>query len=152
MHVWVVYIYLSAMGAQVVESSSSSSSSLLDLQRHTKTLTCALNFLSHNLPLPPDVFHAVSSIYTDSPPAIAGFHHITQTQHLQGESPISNEGDLMTDLEDALAKQWPSHISGSELAEARENRVQSYIQHRLTELEGSLTWNKAFIDIFEVPR
>ena len=61
----------------------------------------------------------------------------------QDKSAISNEGDLMTDLEDALAKQWPGHISGSELAEARENRVQSHIQHRLTELEGSLTRKKS---------
>lgn len=29
----------------------------------TKTLICALNFISRNLPLPPDVFDAVSSIY-----------------------------------------------------------------------------------------
>lgn len=29
----------------------------------TKTLICALNFLSRNLPIPPDVFDAVSSIY-----------------------------------------------------------------------------------------
>ena len=31
----------------------------------TRTLICALNFLSRNLPLPQDVFDAVSSIYHD---------------------------------------------------------------------------------------
>ncbi|KAI3715445.1 hypothetical protein L6452_22427 [Arctium lappa] len=124
------------MGAQALETSSSSSS--LDLERHTKTLTCALNFLSHNLPLPPHLFDAVSSISIDSPP-IAAFHYTTQDK-----SAISNEGDLMTELEDALAKHWLGHISGYKLAEARENRVQSHIQHRLTELEALLLM--AYID------
>ena len=31
----------------------------------TKTLISALSFLSRNLPLPPDVFHAVNSIYSN---------------------------------------------------------------------------------------
>lgn len=35
----------------------------LDQLEKTKTLICALNFLSRNLPLPPHVFDAVSSIY-----------------------------------------------------------------------------------------
>lgn len=34
-----------------------------DQLEKTKTLICALNFLSRNLPIPPDVFDAVSSIY-----------------------------------------------------------------------------------------
>lgn len=37
--------------------------SLDDHIQKTKTLICALNLVSRNLPLPPDVFHTVSSIY-----------------------------------------------------------------------------------------
>lgn len=48
----------------------------------------------------------------------------------------SSREDLMTDLEDALSKQRPNCVSGSKLEEARENRYQSQIQHRLNELEG----------------
>lgn len=41
----------------------------LDPVQKAKTLICALNLISRNLPLPPDVFNAVSSIYhsADSP-------------------------------------------------------------------------------------
>lgn len=41
----------------------------LDPAQKAKTLICALNLISRNLPLPPDVFNAVSSIYQadDSP-------------------------------------------------------------------------------------
>ena len=35
----------------------------LDPVQKAKTLICALNLISRNLPLPPDVFNAVSSIY-----------------------------------------------------------------------------------------
>lgn len=47
-----------------------------DLLDSTKTLICALNFLSRNLPLPTHLYDAVSSIYHDhlaahSPPRIA---------------------------------------------------------------------------------
>lgn len=44
--------------------------------------------------------------------------------------------DLMMDLEDALSKQRPNCSSGLKLEEARKNRYQSQIQHRLHELEG----------------
>lgn len=53
-----------AMSAQVLERQQSSSSLPEDHIDNTKTLICALSFLSRNLPLPPDVFDAVSSIYT----------------------------------------------------------------------------------------
>lgn len=39
-----------------------SQSSLNPIEK-TKTLICALNLLSRNLPLPPHLFHAVSYIY-----------------------------------------------------------------------------------------
>lgn len=35
----------------------------LDPAERTKSLICALNFISRNLPVPPDVYDAVSSIY-----------------------------------------------------------------------------------------
>lgn len=38
---------------------------------NTKSLISALNLVSRNLPLPPDLFHAVSSIYFDGQDAEA---------------------------------------------------------------------------------
>ena len=55
---------------------------------------------------------------------------------MQHGSVVSNEEDLMTDLEDALANQRPSCVSGFELTESREKRFQSRLKHRLRELEG----------------
>lgn len=55
---------------------------------------------------------------------------------LQHGSVVSNEEDLMTDLEDALANQRASCVSGFELTESREKRFQSLLKHRLSELEG----------------
>ena len=48
------------MGAQVNEERESS---VDDEIQSTKTLICAVNLLSRNLPLPPHLFDAVSSIY-----------------------------------------------------------------------------------------
>ncbi|CAK9173647.1 unnamed protein product [Ilex paraguariensis] len=114
----------------------------LDHIEKTKTLICALNLLSRNLPLPPDVFDAVSSIYLsdndDESDAVEGGDGAggSDGDAIEKEgSGISHEGDLMTELEDALVKQRPNCISGSGLTESREHRVQSHIQRRLTELE-----------------
>uniref|UniRef100_A0A5B7A9G1 DNA helicase n=1 Tax=Davidia involucrata TaxID=16924 RepID=A0A5B7A9G1_DAVIN len=112
----------------------------------TKTLICALNLLSRNLPLPPDVFDAVSSIYRsggdddadDAVPGRVDGDGVGGSDANAVEKDglgISNKGDLMTDLEDALVKKQPSCMSGFGLTESRENRFQSHIQHRLTELE-----------------
>lgn len=49
---------------------------------------------------------------------------------------VSRGGDLIIDLDDALVKQRPNCMSGFGLTDLRENRLQSQIQHRLTELEG----------------
>lgn len=54
----------------------------------------------------------------------------------QGASGLSAPGCLMAELEDALAKQRPNCMSDSALSKSRENRLESHIQHRLTELEG----------------
>ncbi|XP_057960121.1 probable ATP-dependent DNA helicase CHR12 [Malania oleifera] len=109
--------------------------SLDDVQK-TRTLICALNLLSRNLPLPPDVLHTVFSIYNDQDDGpLAGSDH---ADHLDGVSDgpeISRAGDLMLDLEDALVKQRPNCMSGFGLLKSREIRFQSQIQRRLTELE-----------------
>lgn len=123
-----------------------------DHVEHTKTLICALNFLSHNLPLPPDVFDAVSSIYNGGADDINAAAAVSgggidddafggsETKAVENSTStdgpgISNEGDLLTDLEDALAKHRPRCMSGFGLTESWESRLQSHIQHRLTELE-----------------
>ncbi|RYR10112.1 hypothetical protein Ahy_B05g078581 isoform C [Arachis hypogaea] len=80
----------------------------------TKALVGALNILSRNLPLPPDLFNTVSSISHNS----------------------SAEDGLLADLDDALSKQRSNCASGFKLCRARESRYQSLTQHRLTQLEG----------------
>ncbi|RDX84282.1 putative ATP-dependent DNA helicase CHR12, partial [Mucuna pruriens] len=86
-------------------------------EHHAKTLICALNLLSRDLPLPSHILNSVSSIYRN---------------HDDG----GNSGeDLITDLEDALSKQRPNCVSGLKLEEARANRYRSQIQHRLNELQ-----------------
>lgn len=52
------------MVAQQLESQQETSS--VDHVQKTKTLICALNFVSRNLPLPPDLFDSVSSIYLNA--------------------------------------------------------------------------------------
>lgn len=61
------------MAAQMVERDAQCSHQ--KQIQDTKTLICALNLLSRNLPLPPYLFHAVSSIYhhdADDSAAISG--------------------------------------------------------------------------------
>ncbi|KAM7485573.1 hypothetical protein LguiA_001582 [Lonicera macranthoides] len=136
------------MGAQAVESHSS-----LNPIEKTKTLICALNLLSRNLPLPPHLFHAVSSIYhspagdddNDDDGGVSGHSRdgaggpdstgAENASVLHG-SLVSNEEDLMTDLEDALVHQRPGCLSGFKLTDSREKRLQSLLKHRLSELEA----------------
>ena len=47
------------------DSPAASSSSLEDHVLKTKSLISALNFVSRDLPLPPDLLDTVSSIYSD---------------------------------------------------------------------------------------
>ncbi|KAL9401532.1 hypothetical protein Peur_005381 [Populus x canadensis] len=113
---------------------ASTSSTLEDHVQKTKSLISALNFVSRDLPLPPDLFDTVSSIYSDD--GNADFDGGTQDKSpLQGNPGISIRGDLMTEFEDALSKQRPNCMSGFALAELRENRYQSHILHRINELE-----------------
>ncbi|KAJ7980087.1 Chromatin structure-remodeling complex protein SYD [Quillaja saponaria] len=120
----------------------------------TKTLICALNLVSRNLPLPPELVDTVSSIYygadnthcnaldTVVPPdgSSSGGGSDEKPIHVSAELGLDNLGnskeeDLFTDLEDALLEQRPKCTSGFGLNELKENRYQSHIQHRLTQLE-----------------
>ncbi|KAM7462757.1 hypothetical protein LguiA_030878 [Lonicera macranthoides] len=124
----------------------------------TRTLICALNLLSRNLPLPPHLFHAVSSIYNhdaDDSAAISGGSDngaggseansidndavpvLIQESCTSDDDDNNDElkRDLMSNLEEALVNERPNCISSCRLTEARENRLQSRLKHRLTELE-----------------
>ncbi|KAK6913901.1 hypothetical protein RJ641_021222 [Dillenia turbinata] len=112
-----------------------------DHLEETKTLICALNLLSRNLPLPPHIFDSVSSIYN------AGFND----QKDDGDVGSDEEGvgcssekdglensdvdELLLELESALVRQRPNCSTGAVLTEQQDSRLQSHIQHRLTELE-----------------
>nr|GEW17313.1 probable ATP-dependent DNA helicase CHR12 [Tanacetum cinerariifolium] len=104
----------------------------------TKTLISALSFLSRNLPLPPDVFDAVHSIYENGDVHGGGSDQFDDDDDdddsLADNGLFTNGGDLMADLEDALAKQR-NHMTGAKMAEARKKRIESHIQTRLTQLE-----------------
>uniref|UniRef100_A0A6N2MUM0 DNA helicase n=1 Tax=Salix viminalis TaxID=40686 RepID=A0A6N2MUM0_SALVM len=112
---------------------ASFSSSPEDHVQKTKSLISALNFVSRNLPLPPDLFNTVSSIYSDVDNA--DFDGGAQERSQLGSPGISIRTDLMTEFEDALSKRRPNCMSGFSLAESRENRYQSHTLHRLNELE-----------------
>ncbi|TYI61369.1 hypothetical protein E1A91_D10G168200v1 [Gossypium mustelinum] len=118
----------------------------LDNLQKVKSLICALNFVSRNLPLPPDLFGVVSSICFDEQ---EGFLEViddgTQVEagsdvpgHAQtslDDPSISKKDDLLCDLDGALSKQRSKCMSGFGLAESKENRHKSLIHHRLNELE-----------------
>ncbi|KAK8523514.1 hypothetical protein V6N13_113460 [Hibiscus sabdariffa] len=120
-----------------------------DDSQKVKSLICALNFVSRNLPLPPHLFDAVSSIcfdeqegeeglleavdngtHVEAGPDVPGLAHTTSD-----DPSISDKDDLFCDLDGALSKQRSKCMSGFSLAESKENRYQSHIHHRLNELE-----------------
>lgn len=112
----------------------------------TKTLIRALNLVSRNLPLPPDVIDAVSSIYHGNCKAEEDFDGGSGgrsddkgvdcgTEKVSIDPEISIGGELISNLEDALVKQRSNCMSGSGLEEARKYRLRSHMQHRLSELE-----------------
>ncbi|KAK9139734.1 hypothetical protein Scep_009415 [Stephania cephalantha] len=113
--------------ATTTTTTTTATTPLAEDLRKTKTLICALNLISRNLPLPPDVFSAVASIRRDAE-AVEGADDLL----LPG---TSNEEDLISDFEDALLEQRAKWTSGSKLRELGESRIESHIQHRLTELE-----------------
>ncbi|XP_004296912.1 PREDICTED: probable ATP-dependent DNA helicase CHR12 [Fragaria vesca subsp. vesca] len=91
----------------------------LDLITKTKSLISALNLVSRDLPLPPDLFDVVSSIY-HSP---------------QDDGDSCGGGDLLGDLEDALLNQRHKCSSGAGLIESGEKRFQGRLKQRLAQLE-----------------
>ncbi|XP_020584475.1 probable ATP-dependent DNA helicase CHR12 [Phalaenopsis equestris] len=118
----------------------------VDHTEKTKTLIGALNLISRNLPLPSDVFQAISSIYnndaasdgilSDGEPAAAEEIDAPDTS-LQDDSlyGIPNGINLIAQFGDALVELQEKHLSSTALRKTKESRFQSLIQHRLTELE-----------------
>ncbi|RZC92224.1 hypothetical protein C5167_026857 [Papaver somniferum] len=133
--------------------------------QNTKTLICALNLVSRNLPLPQDIFDSLHSIYSpdhedggdlvvdrDSmaeKTRVSG-HNLVVVQEnvaggvrdgLQREKDAENGiilnggGDLMEEFEDALVQQRRNCVSGPGLRKSGEIRLRTNIQHRLSELE-----------------
>ncbi|KAM0016323.1 putative DNA helicase chromatin remodeling SNF2 family [Helianthus debilis subsp. tardiflorus] len=133
------------MTTQVLEMQQTSSSLPEHVLDDTKTLISALSFISRNLPLPSDVFDAVSEIYAgggrdgdgDGGGGSDGCERGvgSDSSMFEDNSQFPNGGELMADLEDALVKQRSNRITGSEMAELRKNRIESHIQSRLTQLE-----------------
>ncbi|CAA0812268.1 Probable ATP-dependent DNA helicase CHR12 [Striga hermonthica] len=147
------------MAAQVAETQASASQQLSlhapesgpELESpldSAKTLICALNFLSRNLPLPQHVYDAVSSIYENA--SIDGGHDAPADVDRDGEgddrggaaspppkvnSDVPTYDELMLDFEDAVLQQRSSCLPGSRLSDLKENRYRGRIQHRLKELE-----------------
>ncbi|CAL9775744.1 unnamed protein product [Musa acuminata subsp. burmannicoides] len=104
-----------------------------------KTLVGALNLLSRNLPLPPDVFRAVSSIYHGDEPSElqemvegGGAPASAESIAING---VPGEGSLIVALEDVLLNQQSTRMCSSALRESKERHFNSLIQHRLAELE-----------------
>ncbi|XWS09011.1 hypothetical protein CRYUN_Cryun40dG0048900 [Craigia yunnanensis] len=118
----------------------------LDNLQKAKSLICALNFVSRNLPLPPYLFEVVSSICYDEqeglPEAIDDGTQFEAGSDVAGVARMgsddlsnSKKDDLLCDLDDVLSKQRSKCMSGFGLAESKENLYQSHIHHRLNELE-----------------
>jgi len=110
-----------------------------------RTLIGALNLLSRNLPLPPDVLRAVSSIYHDGGAGDGEGEAEKEGDEEMAAADAAEEGcaegadegaTLIEELEDAIFKNQRMPVSYSELAALKEGRFNASIQHRLAELEG----------------
>ncbi|KAJ8565858.1 hypothetical protein K7X08_008434 [Anisodus acutangulus] len=132
-----------------------------DQLQKTKTLICALNFLSRNLPLPPDIFDAVSSIYADDVDVGDGDADAADVDNrdsmpMRNGPGMGSYGELIADFEYSLLRQRSSCTSGSGLTKLKEDRFQSHIQHRLTELEdlptsrGEDLQSKCLLELYEL--
>ncbi|KAI3443219.1 uncharacterized protein J3R85_000141 [Psidium guajava] len=120
--------------------------SSLDGVEKTKSLMCALGLISRNLPLPPDLLNAVSSICDDASggdgeggggdgAAGGGSEEVPAVDKGSVDYVNSSRRDLLAEFEDALLRQRINCVSGSKLAESKEKRLQSQVQHRISELE-----------------
>ncbi|CAH2054888.1 unnamed protein product [Thlaspi arvense] len=101
----------------------------------TKSLICALNYISRDLPLPPHLFAAVSSIYHGASSSLSPDRLSPPPPSPPGNNLTPFGGDLMGEFEDALLKQRPNCDSGSRLTDLLDTRNKSLIQRRLSELE-----------------
>ncbi|KAJ6803828.1 putative ATP-dependent DNA helicase CHR12 [Iris pallida] len=122
----------------------------VDEAERARALIGALNLISRNLPLPPELLHAVSSIYNDAADeekegekdeeegeeAAAEVEGADSGPEESDSNAVQTRGNLLKDFEDALLKQQEVHLSGLALRQSREHRFQSLIKHRLSELEG----------------
>ncbi|KAL8162208.1 hypothetical protein V2J09_013697 [Rumex salicifolius] len=158
------------MAAQVVEGghqtpssddvppSSASHPLTFDRAEKTKTLICALNLLSRNLPLPADVFASVSSIYhggegegfnaggdSEGDPSCSASGDDESCQLADEAAELASEAkkdcpgassysNLIMEFEDSVVRQRPSCMSATGLTEMKEIRLQSHMDHRLKEL------------------
>ncbi|CAM8998397.1 unnamed protein product [Rhodiola kirilowii] len=105
----------------------------LDHIHSANTLIHALNLVSRNLPLPPDLLHSVSSIYWDGERIGGG--EVDGSGSEVAASEDEEDSGLLQTLDDALTRQLLNDISGSKLAEMKAKRLQSRFKHRLSELE-----------------
>ncbi|XP_056175118.1 probable ATP-dependent DNA helicase CHR12 [Syzygium oleosum] len=128
------------------ERGGDESAPLDDRAEKTKSLMCALGLISRNLPLPPDLLSAVSSICDDDAATAGDGADAGEGEGGgSGEVPAVEKGpvdhvnssrrDLLAEFEDALLRQRINCMSGSKLAESKEKRLQSRVQHRISELE-----------------
>uniref|UniRef100_A0A452XYF3 DNA helicase n=7 Tax=Aegilops tauschii subsp. strangulata TaxID=200361 RepID=A0A452XYF3_AEGTS len=113
-----------------------------------RILIGALNLLSRNLPLPPAVLRAVSSIYHGGEDAD---QEEEEEEGAEGPSLVGDEGGegdpadavdaaeeatLIQEFEDSIYRNQMMHMSSSKLTALKEERFNTCIQHRLSELEG----------------
>lgn len=101
-----------------------------------QALIGALNLVSRNLPLPPELFNTVSSICYGS------------DTNSDAPSNSTQHHDLFTDLQDALSIQRPHYSSSSKLNNAIKTRFLTRFHHRLTQLQGYYLFTLMLFSIF----
>ncbi|XP_037486087.1 probable ATP-dependent DNA helicase CHR12 isoform X2 [Triticum dicoccoides] len=111
-----------------------------------RILIGALNLLSRNLPLPPAVLRAVSSIYHGGEDADQEEEEGAEGPSLVGDEggegdpadavDAAEEATLIQELEDSIYRNQTTHMSSSKLTALKDERFNTCIQHRLSELEG----------------
>ncbi|VAH02149.1 unnamed protein product [Triticum turgidum subsp. durum] len=118
-----------------------------------RILIGALNLLSRNLPLPPAVLRAVSSIYHGGEDADQEEEEGAEGPSLVGDEggegdpadavDAAEEATLIQELEDSIYRNQTTHMSSSKLTALKDERFNTCIQHRLSELEGlPSTWGE----------
>ncbi|GAB2220165.1 hypothetical protein Droror1_Dr00007808 [Drosera rotundifolia] len=106
----------------------------------TKTLICALNLVSRDLPLPPHLLASVSSIFYGADGGAddddgAGEGVEAESASSKDVPGMPSHGDLIMEFEDALLTQRETCSSGQGLTELRDNRFLGRVEHRLSDLE-----------------